>query len=208
MEIKANNISWHEGHVSRKTRQNLLKQKGCTIWMTGLSASGKSTLAFTLEHALVQRNRIAYVLDGDNIRYGLNKNLGFTAEDREENIRRIGEVAKLFADSGFITMTSFISPYRKDRQLVRDLHDEAGLFFAEIFVDAPIEVCEERDPKGLYKKARKGELKHFTGIDDPYEVPENPDIIIKSGELSPQEGAMKILGFLVEKGFLMLPNGD
>lgn len=176
--------------------------------MTGLSASGKSTLAFTLEHALVQRNRLAYVLDGDNIRHGLNKNLGFTAEDRVENIRRIGEVAKLFADSGFITMTSFISPYRKDRQLVRDLHDEAGLFFAEIFVDAPIEVCEERDPKGLYKQARKGELKHFTGIDDPYEAPETPDIIIKSGEITPQEGAMKILGFLVEKGFLMLPNGD
>lgn len=208
MEIKASNISWHEGHVNRKARQNLLKQKGCTIWMTGLSASGKSTLAFTLEHALVQRNRLAYVLDGDNIRYGLNKNLGFTAEDREENIRRIGEVAKLFADAGFITMTSFISPYRKDRQLVRDLHDEAGLFFAEVFVDTPIEICEERDPKGLYKRARKGEIKHFTGIDDPYESPENPDLVINSGKLTPQEGAMKILGFLVEKGFLMLPNGD
>jgi adenylylsulfate kinase len=208
MEIKASNISWHEGHVGRKSRENLLKQRGCTIWMTGLSASGKSTLAFTLEHALVQRGRLAYVLDGDNIRYGLNKNLGFTAEDREENIRRIGEVAKLFADSGFITMTSFISPYRQDRQIVRDLHEEVDLFFAEVFVDAPIEVCEERDPKGLYKRARKGEIKHFTGIDDPYEPPEDPDLIIKSGELTPQEGAMKILGYLVEKGFLMLPNGD
>jgi len=175
--------------------------------MTGLSASGKSTLAFTLEHALVQRNRLAYVLDGDNIRYGLNKNLGFTAEDREENIRRIGEVAKLFADAGFITMTSFISPYQRDRQIVRDMHEEVGLFFAEIFVDTPLEVCEERDPKGLYKRARKGEIKNFTGIDDPYEKPENPDLVIKSGELTPQEGAMKILGYLVEKGFLMLPNG-
>jgi adenylylsulfate kinase len=207
MEIKANNISWHEGHVNRKVRETLLKQKGCTIWMTGLSASGKSTLAFTLEHALVQRNRLAYVLDGDNIRYGLNKNLGFTAEDREENIRRIGEVAKLFADAGFITMTSFISPYRRDRQIVRDMFEEVGLFFAEVFVDAPLEVCEERDPKGLYKRARKGEIKNFTGIDDPYEKPENPDLIIKSGELTPQEGAMKILGYLVEKEFLMLPNG-
>ena len=208
MDIKASNISWHEGHVNRKAREILLKQRGCTIWMTGLSASGKSTLAFTLEHALAQRGRLAYVLDGDNIRYGLNKNLGFTAEDREENIRRIGEVAKLFADAGFITMTSFISPYRKDRGIVRDMHDEVGLFFAEVFVDASIEVCEERDPKGLYKRARKGEIKNFTGIDDPYEPPENPDIVIKSGELTPQEGAMKILGYLVEKGFLMLPNGE
>lgn len=207
MEIKANNISWHEGHVNRKVREALLKQKGCTIWMTGLSASGKSTLAFTLEHALVQRNRLAYVLDGDNIRYGLNKNLGFTAEDREENIRRIGEVAKLFADAGFITMTSFISPYRRDRQIVRDMFEEVGLFFAEVFVDTPLEICEQRDPKGLYKRARKGEIKNFTGIDDPYEEPENPDLVIKSGELTPQEGAMKILGYLVEKGFLMLPNG-
>ncbi len=205
MEIKASNISWHEGHVSRKVRENLLKQKGCTIWMTGLSASGKSTLSFTLEHALVQRRRLAYVLDGDNIRHGLNKNLGFSPEDREENIRRIGEVARLFADSGFITMTSFISPYRRDRRIARDIHEAAGLFYAEVFVDASIEICEERDPKGLYKRARKGELKNFTGIDDPYETPEHPDLIIDTGKLTPQEGAMKILGFLVEKG-LMLPN--
>jgi adenylylsulfate kinase len=207
MKMTANNITWHEGHVSRQVREKILQQRGCTIWMTGLSASGKSTLAFTLEHALVQRNRLAYVLDGDNIRHGLNRNLGFSAEDREENIRRIGEVAKLFADSGFITMTSFISPYRKDRDIARKIHDEAGLFFMEVFVDAPIEICEERDPKGLYKKARSGELKGFTGIDDPYESPENPELVIKSGELTPQEGAMKILGYLVEKSFLMLPNG-
>jgi adenylyl-sulfate kinase len=174
--------------------------------MTGLSAAGKSTLAFTLEHALVQRNRLAYVLDGDNIRHGLNRNLGFSAQDREENIRRIGEVAKLFADAGFITMTSFISPYRKDRDIARRIHDEAGLFFMEVFVDAPIEVCEHRDPKGLYKKARRGELKGFTGIDDPYERPENPELRINTGELSPHQGAMKILGYLVETGYLMLPN--
>jgi len=206
MTMKVNNITWHEGHVNRQVREGLLQQKGCTIWMTGLSAAGKSTLAFTLEHALVQRNRLAYVLDGDNIRHGLNRNLGFSAQDREENIRRIGEVAKLFADAGFITMTSFISPYRKDRDIARRIHDEAGLFFMEVFVDAPIEVCEQRDPKGLYKKARRGELKGFTGIDDPYERPENPELRINTGELSPQQGAMKILGYLVETGYLMLPN--
>jgi adenylylsulfate kinase len=206
MELKATNITWHEGHVNRQVREDMLQQKGCTIWMTGLPSSGKSTLAFTLEHALVQRNRLAYVLDGDNIRHGLNKNLGFSAEDREENIRRIGEVAKLFADAGFITMTSFISPYRKDRDIARKIHNETGLFFMEVFLDAPIEICEQRDAKGLYEKARKGEIKNFTGIDDPYEPPENPELVIKTGELSPQEGAMRILGYLVEKGYLMLPN--
>jgi adenylylsulfate kinase len=206
MELKATNITWHEGHVNRQVREDMLQQKGCTIWMTGLPSSGKSTLAFTLEHALVQRNRLAYVLDGDNIRHGLNKNLGFSAEDREENIRRIGEVAKLFADAGFITMTSFISPYRKDRDIARKIHNETGLFFVEVFLDAPIEICEQRDAKGLYEKARKGEIKNFTGIDDPYEPPENPELVIKTGELSPQEGAMRILGYLVEKGYLMLPN--
>lgn len=206
MEIKAQNITWHEGHVDRKIRENMLHQKGCTIWMTGLPSSGKSTLAFTLEHALVQRSRLTYVLDGDNVRHGLNKNLSFSAEDREENIRRIGEVAKLFSDAGFITITSFISPYRKDREIARRIHNEAGLFFVEIFIDAPIEICEQRDPKGLYKKARRGEIRGFTGIDDPYEPPENPELIIKSGELTPQEGAMKLLGYLVEKGHLMLPS--
>ena len=206
MEIKPNNITWHEGHVDRKAREAVLGQKGCTIWLTGLPSSGKSTLAFTLEHALVQRNRLAYVLDGDNIRHGLNKNLGFSAKDREENIRRIGEVAKLFADAGFITMTSFISPYRKDRDIARKIHDETGLFFMEVFVDAPVEVCEQRDPKGLYKKARAGELKNFTGVDDPYEAPYSPELIIKTDKLSPQQGAMKILGYLVETGYLMLPN--
>jgi adenylylsulfate kinase len=206
MITKASNIIWHEGHVERKGREKLLRQKGCTIWLTGLSASGKSTLAFTLEHALVQRNRMAYVLDGDNVRHGLNVNLGFSAEDRQENIRRIGEVAKLFADAGIITMTSFISPYRRDRDLAREIHTDAGLFFVEIFVNAPLEICEMRDPKGLYKKARRGEIKGFTGIDDPYEPPEHPDLVIDTGEVTPEEGAMKILGYLVEKGHLMLPN--
>lgn len=207
MTTKATNITWHEGHVKRDIRERLLQQKGCTIWFTGLSASGKSTLAFTLEHALVQRNRMAYVLDGDNVRYGLNKNLGFSAADREENIRRIGEVAKLFADSGIITMTSFISPYRQDRAIAREIHEKAGLSFLEVFVDAPIEVCEKRDPKGLYEKARRGEIKNFTGIDDPYEPPTDPEIIIPSGTLTPEQGAMRILGYLVEMGHLLLPNG-
>src|SRR5712692_5810561 len=177
-QIKATNITWHEGHVTREEREKILGQKGATLWFTGLSGSGKSTMAFTLEHALVQRGRLAYVLDGDNIRHGLNKNLGFSAADREENIRRIGEVARLFADAGAITMTSFISPYRKDRDNVRALHAAGQLPFVEIFVNTPIAVCEQRDPKGLYKKARAGELKNFTGIDDPYEEPARPEVVL------------------------------
>src|SRR5512137_690122 len=173
--VKATNITWHSTHVDRPDRERLLKQKGCTIWFTGLPSSGKSTTAFTLEHELISLGYLAYVLDGDNVRHGLNRNLGFSAEDREENIRRIGEVAKLFADAGVITMTSFISPYRKERDLARKIHGEAGLRFVEIFVDTPVDICEERDPKGLYKKARRGELKGFTGIDDPYEEPLNPE---------------------------------
>src|SRR6478736_6120582 len=146
-EIKGTNITRHEGHVTRAAREAMLKQKGCTLWFTGLSGSGKSTIAFTLEHALVQQGKLAYVLDGDNIRFGLNKNLGFTAADREENIRRIGEVARLFADAGVLTLASFISPYRKDRDRVRQIHEEAGMRFIEVFVDVPIEACEKRDPK-------------------------------------------------------------
>src|SRR5437588_11578571 len=155
---KATNVTWHEGHVSAGERAALLKQKGATLWFTGLSASGKSTIAFTLEHALIQRGNLAYVLDGDNIRHGLNKNLGFSAADREENIRRIGEVAKLFADCSVIAMTSFISPYRKDRDNVRALHESAGLPFIEVHVTTPIEPCEQHDPKGLYQKAPDGQL--------------------------------------------------
>src|SRR5437660_3570861 len=179
-EVKATNVTWHEGHVTREERAAQLKQKGATLWFTGLSGSGKSTIAYTLEHALFQRGHNAYVLDGDNVRFGLNAGpkilidkrgygeasakrfgLGFSAEDREENIRRIGEVAKLFADAGILTMTSFISPYRKDRDRVRALHVEGKLPFIEIHVATPIETCEQRDPKGLYKKARAGQLKNF-----------------------------------------------
>ncbi len=201
-KIRATNITWHEGHVGGTERQALLNQQGVTVWFTGLSGSGKSTLAFTVEHALVQRGHLAYVLDGDNIRHGLNKNLGFSAEDREENIRRIGEVAKLFADCGIITMTSFISPYVKDRDLARALHTAAGLPFVEVFVNTPIHVCEQRDPKGLYKKARAGQLKGFTGVDDPYEPPPNPELTISAESASPQEAAVIVIEYLETRGII------
>lgn len=205
-EIKATNITWHEGHVQRADREKLLKQKGATIWFTGLSGSGKSTIAFTVEHALVEAGHLAYVLDGDNIRHGLNKNLGFSAADREENIRRIGEVAKLFADTGVLTLTSFISPYRKDRDNVRKIHEEAGLAFIEILVDVPIEECEKRDPKGLYKKARaalaEGKPMGFTGIDDPYEAPSKPELTITNAKCTPQEAAQQVLAYLQQKDLL------
>src|SRR3954470_21487175 len=201
-DIRATNITWHEGHVGRPEREKLLAQKGATLWFTGLSGSGKSTIAFTLEHALVQQGRLAYVLDGDNIRHGLNKNLGFSAADREENIRRIGEVARLFADCGVVTMTSFISPYRKDRDGVRALHVESKLPFIEVYVSTPIETCEQRDPKGLYKKARAGQLKGFTGIDDPYEEPLKPELTIDCTSVSPQDATVRLLDYLNKNGIL------
>jgi adenylylsulfate kinase len=200
--IKATNITWHEGHVGSEERTKLLRQKGATLWFTGLSGSGKSTIAFTLEHALAQNGHLAYVLDGDNIRHGLNKNLGFSAADREENIRRIGEVAKLFADCGVVTMTSFISPYRKDRDLVRALHVAGKIPFIEVFLNTPIETCEQRDPKGLYKKARAGQLKNFTGIDDPYEAPLNPELTLDATTTSPQDATVILLDFLEKLGIL------
>ena len=205
-EIKATNITWHEGNVSPEERAKLLKQRGCTLWFTGLSGSGKSTYAYTLEHVLVQRSHLSYVLDGDNIRYGLNKNLGFSATDREENIRRIGEVAKLLANLGVITATSFISPYRKDRDTVRALHDAAKLPFIEVHVNTPIETCEQRDPKGLYKKARaavaSGKGMGFTGVDDPYEPPLNPELTLDATSLSPQAGTVLVLEYLEKRGLL------
>src|SRR5207302_5896167 len=200
--IRATNITWHEGHVTRDERHRLLNQKGATLWFTGLSGSGKSTFAYTLEHALVQAGRLAYVLDGDNVRHGLNKNLGFSAADREENIRRIGEVCKLFADTGLVVMASFISPYRKDRDTVRELHKAAGLPFLEIHVATPIETCETRDPKGLYKKARGGQLKNFTGIDDPYEAPTSPELTIDATATTPQQAAEELLKELDRRGLL------
>ena len=205
-ETRATNITWHEGHVKREQRQQLLAQGGATIWFTGLSGSGKSTIAFTLEHALIDRGRLAYVLDGDNVRHGLNRNLGFSAADREENIRRIGEVARLFADTGVITLTSFISPYRQDRERVRRMHAEADLPFIEILVDVPIDVCETRDPKGLYKKARAalaaGQGIGFTGVDDPYEPPLSPEMVIRNDRISPQEAAAQVMQYMVSRGLL------
>ena len=205
-EIKATNITWHEGHVTAAERAKLLKQQGCTLWFTGLSGSGKSTYAYTLEHVLVQRGHLSYVLDGDNIRHGLNKNLGFSAADREENIRRIGEVAKLFADVGAITLTSFISPYRNDRDTVRALHDAAKLPFIEIHVNTPIETCEQRDPKGLYKKARaavaSGKGMGFTGIDDPYEEPLEPELSLDATTTTPQQATVILLEYLEKQGII------
>ena len=202
--VKATNVTWHHGHVGREARHTLLHQEGVTLWFTGLSAAGKSTIAFTLEHMLIEKGILTYVLDGDNVRHGLNKNLGFSADDRAENIRRIGEVAKLFADAGIITMTSFISPYRADRDKVRDLHEETGIPFLEIFTDTPIGVCEERDPKGLYRRARSGELKLFTGVDDPYEAPLNPEIILHPQRMSAPECALIVMQDLAKRGIIHL----
>ena len=197
-DIKATNITWHEGHVDREAREKLLKQKDALLWTTGLSGSGKSTIAYTLEHALIQRGHLAYVLDGDNIRHGLNKNLGFSPEDRTENIRRIGEVGNLFADTGVITITAFISPYRADRAVAREVIGDGNFF--EVFCDTPLGVCEERDPKGLYKKARAGEIKGFTGIDAPYEAPETPELVIDTSKVSPQEAAVLMCQMLEKAG--------
>ncbi len=201
-EQKATNITWHSGHVDRQTRYRMLGQQGATIWFTGLSGSGKSTIAFTVEHALIERGKLAYVLDGDNIRHGLNANLGFSPEDRAENIRRIGEVAKLFADAGVLTLTSFISPYRADRDRVRKIHEEAGLPFVEVFVRVPLEVCEQRDPKGLYAKARAGEIPEFTGISAPYEEPLEPELVLENDKLTVEQAAGRVLDYLQQRGLL------
>jgi len=199
-EQKATNITWHEGSVSREERQKLLGQKGVTVWMTGLSASGKSTIACILEQMLLHRQKHAYRLDGDNVRMGLNKNLGFSAEDRTENIRRIGEVAKLFADAGTIAITSFISPYKKDRDAVR-ASAGAGQFI-EVYVNVSLAAAEQRDPKGLYKKARAGQIKGFTGIDDPYEAPESAEIVIDTEQTTAEAAAEQILAYLDQCGYL------
>jgi adenylylsulfate kinase len=202
VEQKATNVTWHDGEVTRGDRNKILGQKGATIWFTGLSGSGKSTVAVALEQALTAKARLTYRLDGDNIRLGINKNLGFSAEDRTENIRRIGEISKLFVDVGIITLSSFVSPYRADRDLVRKLHEEAGMQFIEVFVDVPLSVAEERDPKGLYKKARAGEIPNFTGISDPYEEPLNAEIVLNSHEMSLEEEVAILLSILEERGLL------
>ncbi|MCI0495672.1 adenylyl-sulfate kinase [candidate division KSB1 bacterium] len=197
---KATNITWHHATISKADRENLLEQKGVVIWFTGLSASGKSTIAHTVEEKLFDQGHLTYVLDGDNIRHGLNKNLGFSPEDREENIRRIGEVGKLFADAGVIAMTAFISPYRADRDNARKLHEPGK--FIEVFVDAPLSVLEDRDPKGLYKKARAGQIPEFTGISAPYEAPENPEIHLDTSKLNVEQCADSVIRYLEEKGII------
>ena len=202
IERRATNITEFHSHVRRDERLKLLDQRGCTIWLTGLPASGKSTTAFELERALIRSGRLAYVLDGDNIRHGLCRDLGFSMDDREENIRRIGEVAKLFTDVGLITITSFISPYRIHRDQARAVHEAAQLEFFEVFIDAPLALCETRDPKGLYKKARAGELKGMTGVDDPYEAPLKPELVIKTADVRPPEAAEMIITALESGGII------
>jgi adenylylsulfate kinase len=197
---KATNITWHHGAIKKEDRERLLNQKGVVIWFTGLSGSGKSTLAHAVEERLFETGHLSFVLDGDNIRHGLNKNLGFSPQDREENIRRIGEVAGLFAQAGMITMTAFISPYRIDRDKARALLAPGE--FIEVFVKVPIEVAEERDPKGLYKKARSGEVKEFTGISAPYEEPLNPELVIDTSLLDLGQSAEMVLSYLKEKGII------
>ncbi len=199
-EQKASNLTWHETTVTKQDREELLNQKGCVVWFTGLSGSGKSTLANAVAHQLHERNHHTYVLDGDNVRHGLNKNLGFSPEDREENIRRVGEVAKLFVDAGTIVMTAFISPYREDRDQARELIEENR--FVEVFVECPLNICEERDPKGLYKKARSGEIKEFTGISAPYEEPNNPEVVVTTSELSVIESARQVIVYLEKAGLV------
>jgi len=201
--VKATNVVWHDGEVSRTDRYRILGQKGATLWFTGLSGSGKSTVAVALEKELAKRGRLCYRLDGDNIRLGINKNLGFSAEDRTENIRRIGEIAKLFVDTGVLALTSFISPYRADRDSARALHEQAGMDFIEVYVDCPLDEAEKRDPKGLYKKARAGEIKNFTGISDPYEAPEKPELVLKTAEMSLDEEVAAVIALLEKRGILL-----
>lgn len=194
------NITWHYSTITKQDRQSLNGHKSCVLWFTGLSGSGKSTLANAVDHSLYLEQCKSYVLDGDNIRHGLNKDLSFKKEDRQENIRRIGEVARLFVDSGQIVTTAFISPFREDREMVRKMFPESE--FIEVFVDCPIDVCEVRDPKGLYRKARNGEIPNFTGISSPYEAPNQPEITIRTDELSIGHSVDKIITYLKAKKIL------
>lgn len=194
------NIVWHDSHLSKAQRSQLKNQKPCILWFTGLSGSGKSTIANALEAKLYDSRVHSYLLDGDNVRHGLNKDLGFDEASRVENIRRIGEVAKLFVDSGVIVLTAFISPFISDREIVRHLIEEGE--FIEVFVDTPIAVCKARDPKGLYQKALSGEIKNFTGIDSPYEAPQKPEIHLKTDTITVDEGANQIVEYLQSKGYI------
>ncbi|MGH7501723.1 MAG: adenylyl-sulfate kinase [Longimicrobiales bacterium] len=200
MEPKSQNIFWHDGEITRADRERVQGHRGVTLWFTGLSASGKSTLARALEAALFERGSRCYVLDGDNVRHGLNRDLGFSPEDRTENIRRIGEVAKLFTEFGAITLTAFISPYRADRDAVRALMADGD--FVEVLVECALEVCEERDPKGLYRKARAGKIPEFTGISAPYEAPESPELVVRTDRLTLEESVEQLVRYLEANGYL------
>ena len=199
-EDVSENIVWHKHHVSKQERATLKNQKSCVIWFTGLSGSGKSTVANAVELLLFQRKKHTYLLDGDNVRHGLNKGLTFSEKDRIENIRRVGEVAKLFVESGTIILTAFISPFNQDRRMVREMMQEGE--FIEVFVDAPLSVCEKRDPKGLYKKARQGDIKDFTGIDSPYEAPVSPEIHLINDDVSIEDIAKQVIDFLENNGYI------
>lgn len=198
-ESKSTNITWHLGEVDQEKREVLHGHKGAVLWFTGLSGSGKSTLANAVEGVLHERGCHTYVLDGDNVRHGLNNNLEFSDEDRQENIRRIGEVSRLFSDAGVLTLTAFISPFQSDRAVVRNL---IGDRFVEVYVQASVEVCESRDPKGLYKKARAGEIAEFTGISSPYEAPENPELVVDTGELSLEACVDFVIEYLKSSGMI------
>jgi adenylylsulfate kinase len=197
---KGENLTWHIGEVDKDARAAAHGHRGAVLWFTGLSGSGKSTIGHRVERMLIERGAFAYVLDGDNIRHGLNSDLGFAPEDRVENIRRIGEVARLFADAGALVVSAFISPYRKDRDRIRGLMGKGE--FVEVFVDTPLEICEARDPKGLYKKARAGEISNFTGLDAPYEAPENPEVHLLTADLSVDEAASQVIHYLEQRNII------
>ena len=197
---KAENLTWHADEVDKASRAAAHGHEGAVLWFTGLSGSGKSTIGHRVERMLIERGAFAYVLDGDNIRHGLNSDLGFAPEDRVENIRRIGEVSRLFADAGALVVSAFISPYRKDRDRIRALVPKGE--FVEVFVDTPLEICEARDPKGLYKKARAGEISNFTGLDAPYEAPASPEVHLRTANLSVDEAASQVVRYLEEQNIL------
>jgi adenylylsulfate kinase len=202
MQDKSANTTWHQGSVARADRERLLGQRGATVWFTGLSGSGKSTIAVAVEAHLVRAGRLCYRVDGDNLRHGLNRNLGFSPDDRAENVRRTGEVCRILGDAGVIALASLVSPYRADRAAVRALHDEWKLPFVEVFVDVPLAVAESRDPKGLYKKARAGEIRDFTGVHQPYEAPERAELVLDSSAMSVEEAAQRVVDALRAHGVI------
>lgn len=201
MQEKSKNVVWQETRVRRADREAARGQRGAVLWFTGLSAAGKTTLATAVEERLHREGYATYMLDGDNVRHGLNRDLGFSAQDRDENIRRVGEVAKLFVDAGTIVLTAFISPYRKTRAEIRELMEREGDYI-EVFVKCPLEVCEERDPKGLYERARAGEIANFTGIDDPYEEPEEPEVVVETHRHDVERCVREVMGYLRREGYI------